>query len=146
MAERAVSHPDTDVLVVSENRLLREALAKVLRKKVGIGGAKASAFSPDLVQQIARAQVHILLLDPGRAPGSMPQLVKEAKEADPTLQVIVIGMDSDFPAFLKYVEAGIAGYVLKDASGSDFADAVLSVARGSAVCPPDLCLGLFQYV
>jgi len=146
MGERAVVSPSVDVFIVSENRLLRETLAKVLRNKVGIGTTVASSFSGNLVQQVADAQVQVLLLDPGRAIESTIQLVKEARAAIPALHVIGIGMEPDLQTFLRYVEAGIAGYVLKDASGSDVAQATLSVASGLAVCPANLCLSLFQYV
>jgi DNA-binding NarL/FixJ family response regulator len=44
------------------------------------------------------------------------------------------------------VRAGIVGYVLKNASAVEVADAIRSVAAGKAVCPPSLCLGLFRCV
>ena len=40
----------------------------------------------------------------------------------------------------------IAGYVLEAASASDLALAVVAVADEEAVCPPHLCLSLFEYV
>jgi DNA-binding NarL/FixJ family response regulator len=146
ISDAKLSGAGFDVFVASENRLLRDVMAKLLRKKPGIRSVTAAAFSHGILQQLAEAQAQILLLDPGRATGPMLQLVKQFKEATPRLQVIVIGMEADPETFLRYVEAGIAGYVLKDASGSDLAEAVLSVGSGLAVCPADLCLGLFQYV
>jgi len=40
----------------------------------------------------------------------------------------------------------VTGYLLKDASASDVVTAVRAVARGEAVCPPQLCHILFRFV
>ena len=58
----------------------------------------------------------------------------------------MIGMEANQEIFLRAVRAGIAGYVLKDAPASEVAAAVRSVASNDAVCPPRLCLALFEYV
>lgn len=142
MTEQTVLSPTIDVFVVSENRLLREALAKLLRKRAGIRSVSAAAFSMNVVKQVAEVQAQVLLLDPVGATRPILPVVIQAKDAVPGLRVILIGMEADIETFVRCVGAGIAGYVLKDASGSDLAQAVLSVANGLAFCPPDLCLGL----
>jgi DNA-binding NarL/FixJ family response regulator len=55
-------------------------------------------------------------------------------------------MDSDEEQFLAAVRSGVMGYLLKDASASDLVAAVRAVYRGEAVCPPQLCSGLFRFV
>jgi DNA-binding NarL/FixJ family response regulator len=40
----------------------------------------------------------------------------------------------------------VAGYILKDASAVELASAVRAVAEGQAVCPPNLCMALFEFV
>ena len=54
------------VFILAENRLLREALARILNKKSDIRVVGASAFAPDIVQQIAgcRAPGLALLIPP----------------------------------------------------------------------------------
>jgi DNA-binding NarL/FixJ family response regulator len=58
----------------------------------------------------------------------------------------MIGMDADRDTFLRAVQDGVVGYVLKDASAIEVAAAVRSVAGEEAVCPPRLCLALFEHV
>jgi DNA-binding NarL/FixJ family response regulator len=62
------------------------------------------------------------------------------------LKVLMIGMERDRDLFLRSIQEGAAGYVLKDASALEVANAVRAVFNEEAVCPPDLCLNLFQYV
>jgi DNA-binding NarL/FixJ family response regulator len=134
------------VFILAENRLLREALARILSKKSDIRVVGASAFSPDVVGQISEAAPDVLLSDSAAVALSDLRLISEVRAAIPGLKVVMIGMDADRETFLRAVRDGIVGFVLKDASAMEVAAAVRSVANDEAVCPPSLCLALFERV
>jgi DNA-binding NarL/FixJ family response regulator len=134
------------VYILAENRLLREALTRILNKKSDMQVTGASAFTSDIVQQIAAVAPHVLLSDSAAVALSELRLVSEVRSAIPGLKVVMIGMESDRETLLRGVRDGIMGYVLKDASAMEVAAAVRSVANGEAVCPPTLCPALFQQV
>jgi len=134
------------VFILAENRLLREALTRILSKKSDIRVVGASAFSPDVVEQISSSGPDVLLSDSAAVALSELRLVSEVRAAIPGLKVVMIGMDVDAETFLRAVRDGIVGFVLKDASAMEVAAAVRSVANGEAVCPPNLCLTLFERV
>lgn len=134
------------VFILAENRLLREALTRILNKKSDIRVVGASAFTPEIVQQIAEASPDVLLSDSAAVALSELRLVPEVRAVIPDLKVIMVGMEGDRELFLRAVRDGIVGYVLKDASAAEVAEAVRSVANGDAVCPPRLCLALFEQV
>ncbi|MGA9965827.1 MAG: response regulator transcription factor [Terriglobales bacterium] len=134
------------VFILAENRLLREALTRILGKKNDIRVVGASAFSPDVVEQISSAAPDVLLSDSAAVALSDLRLVSEVRSAIPGLKVVMIGMDADREVFLRAVRDGIVGFVLKDASAMEVATAVRSVANNEAVCPPGLCLALFESV
>ena len=144
MIDRATQTLAVDVVIVSENRLLREALGRLIRKRAGMRSVTAIPFEMDAASQVAAARPHVLLLDPGGTSQPILSLIAETRNVVPDLRVVVIGMECDMETFVRFVQAGIAGYILKDASGSDVAQAIVSVANGRAACPPELCLGLFQ--
>ena len=66
--------------------------------------------------------------------------------SDGVSKVLMFGMDSDPEKFLITVRRGVSGYVLKDASAIEVADAIRRVAAGEAVCPASLCRTLFDQV
>jgi len=134
------------VFILAENRLLREALARILNKKSDIRVVGASAFSPDVVGQISSTAPDVLLSDSAAVALSELRLVSEVRAVIPGLKVIMVGMEADPETFLRAVRDGIVGYVLKDASAMEVAAAVRSVANDEAVCPPSLCLALFEHV
>ncbi len=53
-------------------------------------------------------------------------------------------MEENEEQFFTAVRSGISAYLLKDASADDVVAAARAVTRGEAVCPPRLCLALFQ--
>jgi DNA-binding NarL/FixJ family response regulator len=88
----------------------------------------------------------ILLLDGSALGFAQTDIIVAARQAFPGLKVVMIGMELDKETFLRSVRAGVAGYVLKDAPASEIAAAVRSAASDEAVCPPSLCLTLFECV
>jgi len=125
---------------------LREALTRILNKKSDLRVVGACSFSPDVVEQVSNTAPDVLLSDSAAIALSDLRLVSEVRAAIPGLKVIMIGMDADQEIFLRAVQEGIVGFVLKDASAVEVAAAVRSVANQEAVCPPSLCLALFERV
>jgi DNA-binding NarL/FixJ family response regulator len=140
----SVATETVQVFILAENRLLREALARILNKKSDMRVVAAAAIAPDIVGQISEAGPDVLLCDSSALALSELRLVAEVRAAVPGLKVIMIGMDGSREIFLRAVRDGIVGYVLKDASAMEVAAAVRSVANDEAVCPSSLCRVLFE--
>jgi len=138
--------PQIDIFLLAQNRLLLEALARILRKRAEFAVVHAAACTSDTVGMIANSGCKVLLIDSSVTETVGFQLVRDTVEAVAGLKVLMIGMEEDVQAFLKAVGAGAAGYVLKDASAADVVAAIRAVARDEAVCPSRLCLSLFRYV
>jgi DNA-binding NarL/FixJ family response regulator len=133
------------VFLLAENRLVREALSKVLVKGE-VCVLTATSFSPQLLEQIIAAGLNVLLSDSGILNLGDLQVIRELRKAVPGLKVILIGMEPDKETFLRAMRDGVVGYMLKDASAVEIAAAVRSVMNDEAVCPPNLWLSLIEYV
>jgi DNA-binding NarL/FixJ family response regulator len=134
------------VFLVAENRLLREALSRILGKRADICVVESVPLSGDVAARIRETQPHILVLDSASSVAGDFEFVREARRAVPELSVVLIGMEEDEGVFLRAVRAGAAEYVLKEASAMDVVAAVRAAAQQEAVCPPRLCHALFRYV
>ena len=116
-----------DVFLLTENRLLREALMRIFGEKSDLALVGATPFSPQLVKEVAVTKARVLLSDSGLNSFTDLQIIPELRTVLPELRVLLIGMESDASTFLRAVRAGVLGYVLKDASSIDVAAAVRSV-------------------
>jgi two-component system, NarL family, response regulator DegU len=134
-----------NVHILTENRLLRETLARLLVKRSGMCVVDISESIDGAAKEIASSQCQVVLTDClSAAHGS--ELLRKICGQDPPVKVVLFGMEEDPESFLKSVYLGVSGYVLKDASATEIIAALKAVAEGEAVCPPRLCMSLIQHL
>ena len=136
----------SNVYVVAENRLLRETLVRLFRKRGDLTIVGENSYSDAVTESIASAQPDLLLLDCLNPNHKSDDLICDVRESVPQIRVVLFGMDEDADIFLQAVRMGVNGYVLKNASSSELLDAVRAVAQGEAVCPSKFCKVLFQAI
>jgi two-component system NarL family response regulator len=128
-----------------DNRLLREALVRLFRKRPDLLVVGQTSSPDEAPLGILETQCNVVVGDsflPPRLPASLA-----AKSGTPAgFKIILVGMEPDEEQFMAAVRSGVTGYLLQDASASDVVAAVRAVFRGEAVCPPQLCSTLFRFV
>ena len=134
------------VYLLSENRLLRETLTRFINKKSNVRVVGASAFSSLAIDQIIAATPDVLLSDTADHALSDLQVIPEVLKAIPRVKVVMFGMETDKQTFLRSVQQGVMGYVLKDASTAEVLEAIRAVSNQEAVCPVSLQRCLFEFV
>jgi len=134
------------VYLLSENRLLRETLTRFINKKNNVRVVGASAFSSLAIDQIIAATPDVLLSDTADHALSDLQVIPEVLKAIPRVKVVMFGMETDKQTFLRSVQQGVMGYVLKDASTAEVLEAIRAVSNQEAVCPVRLQRCLFEFV
>ena len=136
----------TGVYILSENRLLREALSRILKKKSAFWALSGPSFTAEAKAEIIGSGVQVLLLDSVSLFLAEDNAIQTLRVEAPALKIVLIGMEDDHQTFLQIVLRGAIGYLLKEASAADVVAAVRAVTNGEAVCPPRLCRILFEYV
>jgi DNA-binding NarL/FixJ family response regulator len=137
--------PPIRVFLLLENRLLRDTLGRLLRKRedlLVVGCSRPKDCSP---QALRESQCDVLALDFFDAKWLPLNLQLKTRNFS-ALKSVLIGMNGDPERFLAAVRGGATGYLLKEASVSEVVTAVRSTFRGEAICSPSLCAALFQYV
>ena len=140
------SRPGAAVFLLAENRLLREALLRILSKKDDIHVVGAGSYGPDMSEQIFSAQANVVVLDSVAPVLAEQGVVRELHQLNPAIRVVMVGMEADEATFLRVIQAGAVGYILKDASAVEVARTIRAVAAGEAVCPAALSILLFEWV
>jgi two-component system nitrate/nitrite response regulator NarL len=133
------------VFLLVENRLLREALVRLLRKRPDLTIVGESGQTDLTIQDVLDSNCDVLVIGSFQSNWLPAGLTLESVQ-ERGFKMVLIGMDADEDQFIATVRAGVTGYLLKDASASDVVAAVRSVVRGEAVCPPQLCQTLFRFV
>lgn len=134
------------VFLVSGNRLLREALSKVLSRRQDLRVLACMACGPELVTSVAECQPDVIAIEAQLLSRDGWETILAILHSRPAPRMLAFGMDSDASSFLNGVRAGIAGYVTQDASAAEICSAVRTVACGGAVCPPKFYRILFEEI
>lgn len=134
------------VFLIIDNRLLRETLIRLLNKKSDLHLVGEGSSTDRDTADIRNSACNILVLDHLRTLPQIDVRTGNEQQASPAVHSILIGMEEDEQHFILGVRYGISAYLLDGASADDVVEAIRSVARGEAVCPPRLCLALFRYV
>ena len=82
--------PKISVFLLAGNRLLREALAGILRSKADICVAPATPYRPDSMTRIVESGPDILLLDSVAAHSIAPSFVRDVIRDTPGLKVMCV--------------------------------------------------------
>src|SRR5579864_6483597 len=124
------------VFLLCENRLLREALVRILAKRSDLSVVGNCAHSPGVLDEVSATKPQVVLLDSLGPAVVEPRLLMRIHERLPEAGVVMVGMDAKEEDFLHAVREGAAGYVLREASAAEVVAAIRAVGAGEAVCPP----------
>jgi len=133
------------VFLLAQNRLLREALSRVLANKSDIVVVGSCAVSPNSLQEVVASAADILVLDSFTTSHAHLDFIREVRRNVPAIRLVMIGMSIDEQHFLQFIREGVMGYVVEDASALEVVAAVRTVATGGAACSPELCAFLFRF-
>ncbi|MGC0777878.1 MAG: response regulator, partial [Candidatus Acidiferrum sp.] len=125
------------VYLLTENRLLRDTLARLLKKRSEINVVGVNHCSETVRHEIISLHCDVVLTDCFDNTASSTFL-RDVLGQDSRVKVLLFGMNEDPNVFLKAVFLGICGYLLKDASAAEIVAAVRAAVRGEATCPPSL--------
>jgi DNA-binding NarL/FixJ family response regulator len=141
-----LGHASIRVFIAAENRLLREALLRLFENEddISVVGHAGDCF--EAAQQLVPTCANVFLLNPASATLSGLCDLGRNHSLPQQLKIVLFGMEEDEALFLEAVRHRAVGYVLKNACAPEVVAAVRAVARGGAVCPPQLCLLLFDRV
>jgi DNA-binding NarL/FixJ family response regulator len=78
--------------------------------------------------------------------GDGPGLVRAVHERAPDARIVALGISGEEADVLPLAEAGIAGWLTREASVEDLCETVASAAAGEAVCSPRIAASLLRRV
>lgn len=124
------------VLIVDDHALVRLGLMTLIDDQpemqvVGEAGTGAEAF-----QKVTALHPDVVLMDI-RMPGSGGiEATREITSRFPSTRVIILTSFAEDELVLRAIQAGAAGYVLKQADNDELLHAIKVVARGDALLDP----------
>ncbi|MDP2957688.1 MAG: response regulator transcription factor [Longimicrobiales bacterium] len=136
--------PVISVALIEDNRLVREGIAALLNQLPDLRVvATGSSADPDLLRRVTP---QVVLLDLGLRNGDSLRMAEKVKKEFPEAKVVVMDLLPIHEEIVEFVNAGVSGFIMKDASLEDLADTIRSVAEGVNVLPPQMTRSLFSQI
>ena len=134
------------VLVIEDNRLLRDGLAALLDAQPDLK-VVAAAEGPDAgLLRVQETKPHVVLVDASLGNHRSHRFVESVRTTVPEARVIVMNLLPVEEDVVEFVKAGATGFVAKRAKIDDLVETVRSVAGGAKVVLPPLTGALFSYI
>jgi len=134
------------LLLIEDNRLLREGLTVMLNKQKDINVIGTAGNGENTLAILKKYKPEILLLDLGLRSRSSLNLVRLVKKNFTGTKVIIMDLIPTQDDILIFVQAGVSGFILIDATINDFLKTIRSVAKGFQVLPTNLTGSLFSQI
>ncbi len=134
------------LVLIDDNRLLREGLAAMIHTQPGFKVLAASADVTEALEKVREAKPDVVLLDFGLADHDSLRLTTTVRAEVPDARVIVMGLLPAQEDVAAYVQAGASGFIMKDASFEAFFATIRAVAAGEEVLPQALTNTLFSQI
>lgn len=134
------------VVLIDDNRLLREGLAILIREQPGFLVLAAFADIDDALQLVRDAKPNVVLLDFSLEGHDSLRVTGTVHKEVPDAKVIVMGLLPAQQDIADFVTAGASGFIMKDASLERFITTIRGVAAGQQVLPPELTTSLFSQI
>lgn len=143
-ASHATAH--IALVLIDDNRLLREGLASMIHAQAGFKVLGASADAEEALRTVRRSKPDVVLIDFGLEDHNSLGLTATVHGEVPEAKVIVMGLLPMQEDVADYVKAGASGFIMKDASFEDFFATIRAVAAGEQVLPKALTQSLFSQI
>ncbi|MEU8272839.1 response regulator [Microbispora bryophytorum] len=130
------------VLIVDDHPVVREGLRGMLESDPAITVAGEAGSGEEAVVRSAALAPDVVLMDLRMPGGDGVSATTRILAARPETRVIVLTTYENDQDIVRAVEAGAAGYLLKDTSRADLLAAIISATRGETVLSPSVATRL----
>jgi DNA-binding NarL/FixJ family response regulator len=134
------------ILLIEDNRILRDGIKALINAQPDLNVVATSGGNHDTLLQARTTKPQVVLMDLGLRNENGLRIVATLTKELPHTKVIGMGLIPSQLDIIEFVEAGAAGFILKDATIEDVLGTIRSVARGMRVLPPLLTGSLFSRV
>ncbi|MFF0612211.1 response regulator [Nocardia tengchongensis] len=124
------------VLLVDDHPMVREGLRGMLEAEADLTVSGEAGSGTEALALAATVRPDVVLMDLRMPGGDGVEATERILTILPETRIIVVTTYETESDILRAVEAGAAGYLLKDASRVELANAIRAAARGETVLAP----------
>ena len=124
------------VFVADDHAIVREGLASLLAAQPDLSVIGTAADGRDALRQVAKLLPDVVIVDIAMPQMNGIEAAREIRGRVPRTRLVILSMHSSVEHVFHALEAGAAGYVLKESAGKEIIEAVRAVHAGRRYLSP----------
>ena len=125
-----MSEQSSRIVIVDDHPFVREGLKQLLSGEPDFQLVAEANSATAAKEAIARHSPQVAVVDLALGPDDGIDLVRWIREHHPAVNILVLSMQDEALYAERLLRIGVSGYVMKNAAGTDFLNALRKVARG----------------
>ena len=126
------------VVVVDDQRLFAETLARIIGMQPGMEVAGEAHTGEDAVNLCLEEEPDVVLMDLSMPVMDGISATRKIRNLLPRTRIVILTVHTDDAHVFQGIKAGAQGYILKDCSPEELADAIRTVYSGDTIMAPDV--------
>lgn len=124
------------IVIADDHALVREGTRRLLEAEPGLVVVAEAGDGAGAVAEVERLRPDVVIMDIAMPGMNGIEATRQIKARQPQVAILALTAHDDDQYILKLLDAGAAGFLLKDARGRELADAVRAVHRGETILSP----------
>ncbi|MDY6821117.1 MAG: response regulator transcription factor [Deferribacterota bacterium] len=127
-----------NILIADDHDLVREGLVAILNTCNDFKVVAQVSDGVEAIEMFKKYRPDIVLMDIRMPKLGGYEATLEIKKIDKDAKIIVLTQYDDTQYILRFLQAGVSGYILKKAAGVELISAIKAVSRGEVYLYPDV--------
>ncbi len=126
------------VLIADDHAIVRDGVRALLALSDDITVVGEAANGQQAIELARSLAPDVILMDIAMPGLGGLEATLEIRKDNPQAKILVLTQYEDREYIRRFLKAGVSGYVLKKAAGSELTSAIRAVSRGGLVLDPDV--------
>jgi NarL family two-component system response regulator LiaR len=132
------------VLIADDHALFREGTRSLIEQEKDMEVVGEASDGSETIKLVKQLRPHVVLMDIAMPKVNGIEATRQIKADYPATAVLILTAYDNDQYIVALLEAGAAGYLLKNVSGADLVNAIRAVYAGEAVLHPTIAQKVFS--
>ncbi|HEX8520874.1 MAG TPA: response regulator transcription factor [Tepidisphaeraceae bacterium] len=126
------------IILADDHKIIRDGLRSLLAKQHDMEVVAEAEDGRTAVQLARELSPTVIVMDIAMPDLNGVEATRQVLDADPSIKVVALSMQSDGPVVRRMFQAGASGYLLKDCAFEELVKAIRTVLTGRTYLSPDI--------